>query len=121
LEGVLIVLEDDAKGLLEGYPLGRLTRLSLAFGNAFTPSVEADRPHVTPDLAERVIRDPRLAGLLSLSLGFDRRGDIAARLAAVLADPSVMPRLRHLWLWGDLDADGPQAAGLRARFGRRLR
>jgi len=120
LEGVILITDDDAAGFLALPRLDRLGRLKLSFCGEYDQPTGDFNPRLSPDVAERVIRSPGLANVTDLTLGFHYLPDVAARLADVLADAAVLPRLRRLYFYGSFGNPMPPMDALRARLGSRL-
>ncbi len=120
LEGVVLILADDAARFLALPRLDRLARLKLSFSGEYDQATREFLPRLSPDVAEQVIRSPGLANVTEMTLGFHYLPAVAERLAVVLADPAVMPCLRHLTFYGSFGNDLPSMDNLRARFGSRL-
>lgn len=120
LRGVVCDTDEDAERLLSLPRLERLAHLDLSFSGRFVAATQTYHQRVSVAAAERVVRSGRFANLTSLRLGFNQIPAIEARLARVLAEPGVMPRLRRVRVHGDENYRTEFGAALRARFGRRF-
>ena len=117
--GVILMTPADV-GRFLGWPrLERLERLHVSFASEYAGGHEFVA-RIDPATAEQAVRSGRLDNLTELRLGFHEAPAVKARLAGVLADPAVLPRLRRLTFYGGSGHGSPDLSGLRARFGPRL-
>ena len=115
LRGVVCRTDEDIERFLTLPRLERLESLQIALVAQFDSQTHSSEEAVSVGAAVRLIRSERLLNLVRLDLGFADVPAVQQAVRATLADPAVLPRLRHVRASGDTNPPD----GLQARFGLR--
>jgi hypothetical protein len=121
LQGVVLTTDADVERFLTLPRLERLAKLQISFGAAYDFQSNGLVVLLSPTVVEELVRSDRFANVTDLTLGIQEMPELKARLATVLADPAVFPRVRRIRFYGNTGNERASLSCLRRRFGLRLR